>query len=113
MNLTEKNGIPVCLKPVTGDDDLIVVTDKGTIVRTHLDQISTIGRDTQGVKVVSLYEGHSVASIAIVPRDDEENDDVDDDYIEDIEFETPQINFEQIDETEIEEDSEEEDEEDI
>ena len=113
MNLTEKNGIPVCLKPVTGDDDLIVVTDKGTIVRTHLDQISTIGRDTQGVKVVSLYEGHSVASIAIVPRDDEENDDLDDDYIEDIEFETPQINFEQIDETEIEEDSEEEDEEDI
>ena len=113
MNLTEKNGIPVCLKPVTGDDDLIVVTDKGTIVRTHLDQISTIGRDTQGVKVVSLYEGHSVASIAIVPRDDEENDDVDDDYIEDIEFETPQINFEQIDETEIEEDSEEEYEEDI
>ena len=113
MNLTEKNGIPVCLKPVTGDDDLIVVTDKGTIVRTHLDQISTIGRDTQGVKVVSLYEGHSVASIAIVPRDDEENDDLDDDYIEDIEFETPQINFEQIDETEIEEDSEEEYEEDI
>ena len=113
MNLTEKNGIPVCLKPVTGDDDLIVVTDKGTIVRTHLDQISTIGRDTQGVKVVSLYEGHSVASIAIVPRDDEENDDVDDDFIEDIEFETPQINFEQIDETEIEEDSEEEVEEDI
>ena len=113
MNLTEKNGIPVCLKPVTGDDDLIVVTDKGTIVRTHLDQISTIGRDTQGVKVVSLYEGHSVASIAIVPRDDEENDDVDDDYIEDIEFETPQINFEQIDETELEEDSEEEYEEDI
>ena len=113
MNLTEKNGIPVCLKPVTGDDDLIVVTDKGTIVRTHLDQISTIGRDTQGVKVVSLYEGHSVASIAIVPRDDEENDDLDDDYIEDIEFETPQINFEQIDEAEIEEDSEEEYEEDI
>ena len=113
MNLTEKNGIPVCLKPVTGDDDLIVVTDKGTIVRTHLDQISTIGRDTQGVKVVSLYEGHSVASIAIVPRDDEENDDLDDDYIEDIEFGTPQINFEQIDEAEIEEDSEEEYEEDI
>ena len=113
MNLTEKNGIPVCLKPVTGDDDLIVVTDKGTIVRTHLDQISTIGRDTQGVKVVSLYEGHSVASIAIVPRDDEENDYLDDDYIEDIEFGTPQINFEQIDEAEIEEDSEEEYEEDI
>ena len=81
MNLTEKNGIPVCLKPVTGDDDLIVVTDKGMIVRTHLDQISTIGRDTQGVKIVSLYENHSVASIAIVPKsNDSEEDYEEDDY---------------------------------
>ena len=81
MNLTDKNGIPVCLKPVTGDDDLIVVTDKGMIVRTHLDQISTIGRDTQGVKIVSLYENHSVASIAIFPKsNDSEEDYEEDDY---------------------------------
>jgi DNA gyrase subunit A len=72
MNLTSKNGIPVCMKPVFGDDDLMVITDKGMVVRTHLDQISTIGRDTQGVRVVSLYPGHSVASIAIIPRNDEE-----------------------------------------
>ena len=69
------------------------------IVRTHLDQISTIGRDTQGVKVVSLYEGHSVASIAIVPRDDEEqNEDYDNDLIDEIDEEIPEINFVQIDE---------------
>lgn len=104
MNLTEKNGIPVCLKPVTGNDDLIVVTDKGMIVRTHLEQISTIGRDTQGVKVVSLYEGHNVASIAIVPRDDDENENLDDDYIDDVEFETPSINFIQQEENEDDED---------
>ena len=74
MNLTEKNGIPVCLKPATEEDDLIVITDKGMIVRTHLSQISEIGRDAQGVRVVSLYEGHSVASIAIVPREDNSDD---------------------------------------
>jgi DNA gyrase subunit A len=74
MNLTEKNGTPVCLKTVTGEDDLMIITDKGMIVRTHLDQISTIGRDTQGVKIISLNEGHGVASIAIVPRSNDEDD---------------------------------------
>lgn len=73
MNLTEKNGIPVCLKTVTGEEDLMIITDKGMIIRTHLDQISTIGRDTQGVRIISLNEGHSVASIAIVPRSDDED----------------------------------------
>lgn len=82
MNLTDKNGIPVCLKPVTGDDDLIVVTDKGMIVRTHLDQISTIGRDTQGVKIVSLYENHTVASIAIVPKSNDNDNEYDDEELE-------------------------------
>ena len=75
MNLTEKNGTPVCLKTVTGEDDLMIITDKGMIIRTHLDQISTIGRDTQGVKIISLNEGHGVASIAIVPRGNDEDDD--------------------------------------
>lgn len=74
MNLTEKNGIPVCLKTVTGEDDLMIITDKGMIVRTHLDQISTIGRDTQGVRIISLNDGQNVASIAIVPRSDDEDE---------------------------------------
>ena len=81
MNLTEKNGIPVCLKTVTGEEDLMIITDKGMIIRTHLDQISTIGRDTQGVRIISLNEGHSVASIAIVPRSDDE--DIDDSFEDD------------------------------
>ena len=76
MNLTAKNGIPTCLHAVTGDDDLIIITDKGTVIRTHLDQISTIGRDTQGVKIITLNEGHTVASIAVVPRSDD-NDNAD------------------------------------
>lgn len=78
MNLTSKNGIPVCMKPVSGDDDLMVITDKGMVVRTHLDQISTIGRDTQGVRVVSLYPGHSVASIAIIPRNNDDEEEIED-----------------------------------
>lgn len=117
MNLTGKNGIPVSLKLVSGDDDLIVITDKGMIVRTHLDQILTIGRDTQGVKVVSLYDSHMVASIAIVPRGDDEeeqNEEIDNiAFEEEIENE-PKINFIQEDLEESEEEIEsEESEEDI
>lgn len=113
MNLTGKNGVPVSLKLVSGDDDLIVITDKGMIVRTHLDQILTIGRDTQGVKVVSLYDTHTVASIAIVPRGDDEDEN--DEEIEDINFEEefeeePTINFVQEETEESEEESDFEDE---
>ena len=86
MNLTEKNGIPVCLKTVTGEDDLMIITDKGMIVRTHLDEISTIGRDTQGVRIISLNDGQNVASIAIVPRSDDEDEEAfnneDDGYLD-------------------------------
>jgi len=85
LNITEKNGKLVALKTVRGDEDLIVVTDKGTIIRTHLDQITTIGRDTQGVKIISLNEDNKVANIAIVPRSDDDNG-LDDEYRDDFEL---------------------------
>ena len=69
----------------------MVVTDKGMIIRTHLDQILTIGRDTQGVRVILLNEGQKVSNIAIVPRQeetDEESDelDFDDEYELDLDY---------------------------
>ena len=63
---------------VKGDEDLMVVTDKGMIIRTHLEQILTIGRDTQGVKVIQLNEGQKVANIAIVPRSEETDEEYED-----------------------------------
>jgi DNA gyrase subunit A len=74
LNMTEKNGELVCLNTVTGEDDLIVITDRGMVIRTNLDQISTMGRDTQGVRVISLYDGQSVATMAIVPRSEEDEE---------------------------------------
>ena len=71
LNITQKNGKMVGLTTVRGDEDLLVVTDKGMVIRTHLDQILTIGRDTQGVCIIKLNEGQIVASIAIVPRAEE------------------------------------------
>ena len=74
LNITAKNGKMISLQTVIGDEDLMIVTDKGMIIRTHLDQILTVGRDTQGVCIIKLVEGHSVSSIAIVPRSVEEDE---------------------------------------
>ena len=67
MNITAKSGNPVALSVSSVEDDLVVVTDKGMIIRTELKNISVIGRDTQGVCIIKLNEGHKVASIAVVP----------------------------------------------
>ena len=67
MNITAKSGNPVALSVSSAEDDLVVVTDKGMIIRTELKNISVIGRDTQGVCIIKLNEGHKVASIAVVP----------------------------------------------
>lgn len=76
MNITEKSGAPVCLASSTSEDDLIVVTDKGMVIRTHMSDISIIGRDTQGVKIIKLNDGHAVASIAVVPRSEDDEEEV-------------------------------------
>ncbi|MDD3191204.1 MAG: DNA gyrase subunit A [Bacilli bacterium] len=85
LNITEKNGKLVSFSTVRGDEDLIVITTKGMIIRTHLDQILTIGRDTQGVRIINLLEDHFVANIAVVPRDEEELEE-EDDYKEEFEL---------------------------
>lgn len=83
MNITEKSGRPVSLAPSTSEDDLMIITDKGMVIRTYLADISVIGRDTQGVRVIKLNEGQTVSSIAIVPHqedvpeEDEEENNVD------------------------------------
>ena len=75
MNITEKSGRPVSLAPSSSEEDLMIITDKGMVIRTPLQDISVIGRDTQGVKVIKLNEGHTVSSIAVVPRQEEVVDD--------------------------------------
>lgn len=98
LNITEKNGKLVAFSTVRGDEDLMVITDKGMIIRTHLDQILTIGRDTQGVRIILLNDDHSVAHIAIVPRSDDEEE-LDDEYKEDFELD---LDYQFLDEVEEE-----------
>ncbi|MGI6710183.1 MAG: DNA gyrase subunit A [Bacilli bacterium] len=72
LNTTEKNGNLVAFETVRGDEDVMIITDKGMIIRAHVDEIRKIGRDTQGVRVIKLKDDHLVAHIAVVPRDEED-----------------------------------------
>ncbi len=74
INVTEKNGVLRKLVNVTPDEDLIVVTDKGMVIRVPIDQITQTKRSTQGVRVINLVENHQVATIAIVQRSEESDE---------------------------------------
>jgi DNA gyrase subunit A len=74
LNITEKNGALAKLRSVSGDEDVIITTTKGTIIRLPIEQISVSKRATQGVRLIKLNEGHKVATIAIVPKQEEEED---------------------------------------
>jgi DNA gyrase subunit A len=68
LNITEKNGQLTRLRSVLGDEDLIITTTKGMIIRLPMEQIATSKRSTQGVRLIKLNEGQHVATIAIVPK---------------------------------------------
>ena len=72
LNITEKNGNLVSIRSVTGEEDLLLITDKGTIIRLSLEQISTLKRATQGVRLINLKDNCLVATVAIVDKDDED-----------------------------------------
>ncbi len=74
INVTEKNGELRKLVSVTPEEDLLVVTDKGMIIRVPIDQITQTKRSTQGVRIINLLDGHQVATIAIVPRAEDEEE---------------------------------------
>jgi DNA gyrase subunit A len=71
LRVTEKTGRVVGVQSVTDDDDLMIVTSQGKIIRTPAGDIREIGRATQGVRIIRLEEGDSVASVAIVVEKDE------------------------------------------
>jgi len=73
LNITEKNGQLTKLRSVIGEEDLIITTTKGMIIRLPIEQIATSKRSTQGVRLIKLNEGHKVATIAIVQKTDDED----------------------------------------
>ncbi|MDY3972743.1 MAG: DNA gyrase subunit A [Clostridia bacterium] len=73
--ITEKTGKLAGMKTVTDEDDIILITSDGIIIRTHTDEISSYSRQTQGVRVMKLDEGVRVVSIARTEREEESDED--------------------------------------
>lgn len=71
IKLTDKNGHVVAVKQVNGTEDLMLVTRNGMIVRTAVNQISTVGRTAQGVRVMKLREGDELINAAKIISEDE------------------------------------------
>ena len=76
MNTTEKTGSLVALDSVSDEDDLLVTTRQGVVIRTHVDGISKTSRATQGVKIITLKDKAQIASISVVEKDDEEKEEL-------------------------------------
>ena len=70
LNMTAKNGQLVAVRAVNGDEDLLVITSTGIVIRTPLSEVKIAGRNTQGVKIISLDERAKVASISILPHEE-------------------------------------------
>ncbi|MGG3503841.1 DNA gyrase subunit A [Paenibacillus lautus] len=71
INITEKNGPVVALKVVKSEEDLMIITSSGTIIRTSMEGISTMGRYAQGVKLINIREDDSVGTVCRADKSDE------------------------------------------
>ena len=72
MNITDKTGKLVALKNVTEENDLLIITQSGLIIRMAVADIKQAGRNTQGVKLINIRDNDSIASVSVVAKSDEE-----------------------------------------
>jgi len=78
ISITEKTGKLVTLKSVSDSDDLMIINKSGIAIRMQVEDLRVMGRATQGVKVISLKDGDSIAAVAKVMKDDNDIEDIND-----------------------------------
>lgn len=71
MNTTAKTGKLVTLRAVNGNEDLLIITSEGIIIRLPMEQVKTAGRNTQGVRLIKVAEGSIVSSVEVVDKAEE------------------------------------------
>ncbi|MBM4315980.1 MAG: DNA gyrase subunit A [Deltaproteobacteria bacterium] len=75
MKITDKNGPVVAVRQVKDEDDLIIASDRGKVIRTRVSEISEVGRVAQGVRLITMDEGETVGAVAkIVEKDEEQSE---------------------------------------
>ncbi len=72
INITEKTGDLVSIQAVEDDNDLMIINKSGITIRTKVEQIRVAGRATQGVRIINLRDGDSIASVMAVPKSEDE-----------------------------------------
>ena len=77
LNVTDKTGELCSIKIVSDDDDLMIITKSGITIRMHVESMRTMGRATQGVRLINLRGSDEIASVAKVEKSDDEEIDVD------------------------------------
>ncbi len=75
VKASQKTGKLVIVRAVNGDEDLLVVTTKGIVIRTPLSEVKIASRNTMGVKIISVEDSARVASVAIIPHSDVSDED--------------------------------------
>lgn len=78
LNITDKNGGIASFKLVEPNKDLMIITNSGIIMRMPLDQISTMGRVTQGVRLINLKDNQTVATISLVDKEESTEESIED-----------------------------------
>ncbi|MDQ0172623.1 DNA gyrase subunit A [Paenibacillus tundrae] len=76
INVTEKNGAVVSLKMVKTEEDLMIITSSGTLIRMSMEGISTMGRYTQGVKLIHIRDEDAVATVSRIDKNEDEPDEL-------------------------------------
>ncbi|MBS1524704.1 MAG: DNA gyrase subunit A [Bacteroidetes bacterium] len=75
LNITDKTGKLVAIKDVTDKDDLMIINKSGIIIRIAVSELRTMGRATQGVRLITLKENDEIASVAKIEHDESEEED--------------------------------------
>ena len=75
FKITDRNGSLVGLRTVKGDEEILLVTNEGLIIRFDVQDISITGRDTQGVRLMRLDEGQAISTLSLVEAQDDEEED--------------------------------------
>ena len=75
INVTDKTGKLISIQAVSDDNDLMIINRSGITIRTAVEGIRIAGRATQGVKIINLREGDTIASVVAVPKSDDAQED--------------------------------------
>ena len=74
MNTTVKTGQLVALRAVNGNEDLLIITSEGIVIRLPMEQVKTAGRNTQGIRLIKVAEGSVVSSVEVVDKAEEDSE---------------------------------------